>query len=270
MGSENMAVLTAKSSTIFVATGEGTSVYRSIKEIPGPLRRKLQESMQGMHSATILIADKRGREELIRALQGQPSNVRCRLVDLHRSQQATEQTASVRPSKTAAPLGLAAELAGTLIARGSRGIALVLYRVSVLISNTSPLFSRLVRRDELDVRSDTSSRDAIASGWPSWDQTKPCVRNGRHARQAPGFMYSRADSGIDVGQRRIRGHSVPGRSGSLLRRTADVDTGNSHRADSHRSAKPVDLTGKPVKRKLIRPTASNAGWDEELERGCAG
>ena len=86
-----MAVLTAKSSTIFVATGEGTTVYRSLTDIPGPVRRKLQESMQGMHSATILIADKRGREELIRALQGQPSNVQCRLADVHRAQQKKAQ-----------------------------------------------------------------------------------------------------------------------------------------------------------------------------------
>ncbi len=91
MGSENMAVLTAKSSTIFVATGEGTSVYRSLKEIPAPIRRKLHQSMQGMHSATILIADKRGRDELIRALQGQPSNVRCRLLEAHRNQQQKSQ-----------------------------------------------------------------------------------------------------------------------------------------------------------------------------------
>ena len=82
-----MAVLTAKSSTIFIATDEGTSVYRSIKEIPLPVRRKLQQSMQGMHSATILIADKNGRDELIRALQGQPSSVRCRLLEAHRAQQ---------------------------------------------------------------------------------------------------------------------------------------------------------------------------------------
>jgi hypothetical protein len=100
-----MAVLTAKSSTIFVATGEGTSVYRSIKEIPVPLRRKLQESMQGMHSATILIADKRGREELIRALQGQPSSVHCRLVDAHRGQQQKEQTRTEAKSKTRLRLG---------------------------------------------------------------------------------------------------------------------------------------------------------------------
>jgi hypothetical protein len=87
-----MAVLTGKSSTIFVATGAGTSVYRSIKEIPAPMRRKLRDSMQGMQSATILIADKRGREELIRALQGQPSSVKCRFVDVHRAQQQKAQT----------------------------------------------------------------------------------------------------------------------------------------------------------------------------------
>jgi hypothetical protein len=104
-GIGNMAVLTAKSSTIFVATGEGTSVYRSIKEIPGPLRQKLQESMQGMHSATILIADKRGREELVRALQGQPSSVQCRLADVHRNQQQKVQPAAVQQLKTRIRLG---------------------------------------------------------------------------------------------------------------------------------------------------------------------
>jgi CHAD domain-containing protein len=94
-----MAVLTAKSSTIFVATDQGTSVYRSMKDIPVPLRRKLQESLQGMHSATILIADKRGREELIRALQGQPSSVQCRLAELHRNRQQSAQTPAEPPPK---------------------------------------------------------------------------------------------------------------------------------------------------------------------------
>jgi hypothetical protein len=87
-----MAVLTAKSSTIFVATGEGTSVYRSMKDIPPSVRRKLQQSMRGMQTATILIADKRGQDELVRALQGQPSNVRCRLLETHRAQQAKKAT----------------------------------------------------------------------------------------------------------------------------------------------------------------------------------
>ncbi len=104
-GSGNMAVLTAKSSTIFVATDEGTSVYRSIKDIPGPLRRKLQDSMQGMHSATILIADKRGREELIRALQGRPSSVQCRLAEVHRAHQEKPQAAAEQQSKSRVRLG---------------------------------------------------------------------------------------------------------------------------------------------------------------------
>jgi hypothetical protein len=40
-----------------------------------------------MNSATILIADRRGREELVRALQGLPSNVQSRLADNIRTRQ---------------------------------------------------------------------------------------------------------------------------------------------------------------------------------------
>jgi hypothetical protein len=85
-----MSLLTARSSTIFIAKGEKTQVYRSFDEVPAPLKRKLQESTRGMNSATILIADKRGREELVRALQGQPSQVQCRLAETLRSRQAHE------------------------------------------------------------------------------------------------------------------------------------------------------------------------------------
>jgi hypothetical protein len=70
-----MTGLIARTSTIFIATGKETHVYRSMAEVPHPLRRRLQSSTRGMNSATILIADKRGREELVRALQGQPSAV---------------------------------------------------------------------------------------------------------------------------------------------------------------------------------------------------
>jgi hypothetical protein len=83
-----MAQLTAKSSTIFIATGEKTRVYRSVDDVPPELRRMLTECTHGMNSATILIADKRGREELVRALQGRPSEVHCRLVENIRSRQS--------------------------------------------------------------------------------------------------------------------------------------------------------------------------------------
>ncbi len=82
-----MTRLTAKSSTIFITHGEKTNVYRSLSDVPPGLRRKLQESTQGMNSATILIADKRGREELVRALQGQPSDVQCRVAETIRAKE---------------------------------------------------------------------------------------------------------------------------------------------------------------------------------------
>ena len=83
-----MSRLTARSSTIFISTGDETRVYRSVDDVPPVLRRRLVQSTQGTNSATILIADKRGREELVRALQGRPSDVQCRLVENIRSRQS--------------------------------------------------------------------------------------------------------------------------------------------------------------------------------------
>ncbi len=93
-----MAQLTARSSTIFISTGEETRVYRSVDDVPPALRRKLTECTHGINSATILIADKRGREELVRALQGRPSEVQCRLVENIRSRQ-TEAASTVPPER---------------------------------------------------------------------------------------------------------------------------------------------------------------------------
>ena len=88
-----MAILTARSATIFIANRDATQIYRSVEEVPVELRRKLMETTRGANSATILIADKRGREELVRALQGRRSDIRCRLVDTIRSKQpGPEQT----------------------------------------------------------------------------------------------------------------------------------------------------------------------------------
>ncbi len=83
-----MALVTTRSSTIFIATGESTQVFHSVNEVPRLLRRRLNETTQSTSSATILIADKRGREELVRALQGEPSRVHCRLADTIRARQS--------------------------------------------------------------------------------------------------------------------------------------------------------------------------------------
>jgi hypothetical protein len=73
--------VTVKTSTIFIAKGSRTHVYRSVSEVPPRLRKELEESTNSFNSATILIADRRGREEIVRALHGMPSNLRTRLAN---------------------------------------------------------------------------------------------------------------------------------------------------------------------------------------------
>jgi hypothetical protein len=71
--------VTLKTSTIFIAKGGRTQVYHSVSEVPARLRKELEDSTNSFNSATILIADRRGREEILRALNGLPSGLRSRL-----------------------------------------------------------------------------------------------------------------------------------------------------------------------------------------------
>ena len=68
--------LTVKTSTIFISVGAKTKVYRSVDDVPPNLRRRLQESTTGLNAATILIADRNGREEIVKTLRGLPSGLR--------------------------------------------------------------------------------------------------------------------------------------------------------------------------------------------------
>jgi hypothetical protein len=54
---------------VLIATQEAEMVYRSMEEIPRPLRSKLLKSTNSANSATILIADRRGREEIARVMR---------------------------------------------------------------------------------------------------------------------------------------------------------------------------------------------------------
>ena len=74
-----MSRVTLKSSTIFISVGNKTEVYRSVADVPPSLRKKLEQSTNGINSATILIADRKGKEEIVRAIRGLPSNLRSKL-----------------------------------------------------------------------------------------------------------------------------------------------------------------------------------------------
>ncbi|HYL36636.1 MAG TPA: hypothetical protein VEV17_12050 [Bryobacteraceae bacterium] len=74
-----MSRVTVKSSTIFISVGSRTEVYRSVEDVPPGLRKQLEQSTNGIHSATILIADRKGKEEIVRAIRGLPSSLRSRL-----------------------------------------------------------------------------------------------------------------------------------------------------------------------------------------------
>jgi hypothetical protein len=58
-----------KTSSVLIAAGGGRRVYASVAEVPADLRKTLLDSTSSANSATILIADRRGKEEIARALE---------------------------------------------------------------------------------------------------------------------------------------------------------------------------------------------------------
>jgi hypothetical protein len=83
--------VTVKTSTIFIAKGGKTQVFRSVNDMPAKLRKELEDSTNSFNSATILIADRRGREEIVRALNGLPSSLRTRLASSLSSKKPAEK-----------------------------------------------------------------------------------------------------------------------------------------------------------------------------------
>jgi hypothetical protein len=69
-----------QTSTVLISSGGADLVYRSVQEVPQPLRHKLLKSTNSSNSATILIADRRGRQEIARAMRSLPGPVQRRLM----------------------------------------------------------------------------------------------------------------------------------------------------------------------------------------------
>src|ERR1700704_4257059 len=69
-----------QTSTVLISTGGADLVYRSVDEVPTRLRTKLLKSTNGANSATILIADRRGRREIAKAMRSLPGPAQRRLI----------------------------------------------------------------------------------------------------------------------------------------------------------------------------------------------
>src|SRR4051794_32048766 len=56
-----------KTSAVMIASGRESGFYRSVQEVPEPLRTRLQETTTGANAGTILIADRAGKQRLTEA-----------------------------------------------------------------------------------------------------------------------------------------------------------------------------------------------------------
>jgi hypothetical protein len=62
-----------QTSTVLISSRGSDQVYRSVDDVPAGLRTRLLKSTNGANSATILIADRRGRQEIAKAMRNMPS-----------------------------------------------------------------------------------------------------------------------------------------------------------------------------------------------------
>jgi hypothetical protein len=69
-----------QSSTVMISAEGADRVYRSVDEVPQALRTRLLKSTNGANSATILIADRRGRKEIAKAMRNLPAHAQRRLM----------------------------------------------------------------------------------------------------------------------------------------------------------------------------------------------
>jgi hypothetical protein len=62
-----------QTSIVRISAGSEDLIFRSVDEAPARLRGKLLRSINGSNSATILIADRRGRKQVAKALRALPA-----------------------------------------------------------------------------------------------------------------------------------------------------------------------------------------------------
>ena len=61
-----------QTSAVFISAGKTEAVYRSVQDVPDALRTKLLKTTNSRNSATILIADRGGRQQIAKAMRNLP------------------------------------------------------------------------------------------------------------------------------------------------------------------------------------------------------
>jgi hypothetical protein len=62
-----------KTPVVWVGTNDRLQVFQGLEQVPPRLRKRVVRSTQSDEALTILIADKKGRNEIVRALRGEPA-----------------------------------------------------------------------------------------------------------------------------------------------------------------------------------------------------
>lgn len=74
---QSLEIQTFRTSTILIATNGKARIYKSRSEMTPAMRQELQRTLNSSMAATILIADQRGRDEILKLLRGEPSALRA-------------------------------------------------------------------------------------------------------------------------------------------------------------------------------------------------
>ena len=64
-----MTRVTFKTSTVFVAEGNSTVVYRSLEDVPEDVRQRIEAHTSDGNGLSLVFADRKGREEILRSFR---------------------------------------------------------------------------------------------------------------------------------------------------------------------------------------------------------
>jgi hypothetical protein len=105
-----------QTSIVVISAGGDDLVFRTVDEVPSRLRSKLLRSTNGSNSATILIAARRGRKQVARALRALPSPTQRRLMHNSLGRRAGAVADWLTPARKRAAIGVLFLLALLILA----------------------------------------------------------------------------------------------------------------------------------------------------------